>query len=505
MGRGRRYDNEEKLNMKKVVAVVIALTVIIMFIIALTKLIGNVDTPSEKIIAKSYFSTYTNGKWGVIDGAGNVVIEPIYSEMIQIPDKTKSVFICTYDVNYDTGAYNTKVLNDKNEQIYQNYEQVETIQNIDQNNNLSYESNILKVKKDGKFGIINIEGKELVSCQYENIESLKGVSNSLVTTKDGKKGLIDNSGSIIIENNYKSIEALTGKYEDGYIVENNEGKFGVINYNKKVALECKYESILHVYGNNKYIVKLDGTSKVIDSEGKTYLEGKASNIKSIEQDKIIIKKDEKYGVINLSDEEVIPAVYQDLTYLFSDYYIAVKDGKYGVINSKNETILEFNYTNLIYRNSEDFLEGTKNASETDLINRDMQVKVTGILSEVNSEKGYLKVRVNNEYKYYNFKFEEKTEKDLLQTNTLFLDKKDGKYGFVNKDGTVIVNYIYDDATEQNEYGFSAVKKDGLWGAINQKGEVVVEPKYKLENNTFIDFIGKWHIGEDLNANYYTDN
>ena len=28
----------------------------------------------------------------------------------------------------------------------------------------------------------------------------------------------------------------------------------------------------------------------------------------------------------------------------------------------------------------------------------------------------------------------------------------GKYGFVDKNGKVVVDYIYDDATEQNEYG-----------------------------------------------------
>ena len=94
---------------------------------------------------------------------------------------------------------------------------------------------------------------------------------------------------------------------------------------------------------------------------------------------------------------------------------------------------------------------------------------------------------------------------ILKSNTLFLSKKDGKYGFVNKDNVVVVNYIYDDATEQNEYGFSAVKKNGVWGVIDQKGNVIVEPKYNLDNNAIVNFIGKWHISEDLNANYYTDS
>ena len=87
---------------------------------------------------------------------------------------------------------------------------------------------------------------------------------------------------------------------------------------------------------------------------------------------------------------------------------------------------------------------------------------------------------------------------------MFLSKKNGKYGYVNRDGVVIVDYIYDDATEQNEYGYVAVKQNGVWGALDQNGNVVVTPSYKLEQNTVISFIGKWHLAPDLNANYYTD-
>ena len=67
----------------------------------------------------------------------------------------------------------------------------------------------------------------------------------------------------------------------------------------------------------------------------------------------------------------------------------------------------------------------------------------------------------------------------------------------------MVEYTYDDATEQNEYGYSAVKKDGKWGVINNKGEVIQEPIYNLDDYLIIDFIGKWHLGRDVNMNYYS--
>ena len=42
------------------------------------------------------------------------------------------------------------------------------------------------------------------------------------------------------------------------------------------------------------------------------------------------------------------------------------------------------------------------------------------------DNGYIRVRQGNDYKYYNFKFEEKTNKEALATNTLFLIKENWK-------------------------------------------------------------------------------
>ena len=122
----------------------------------------------------------------------------------------------------------------------------------------------------------------------------------------------------------------------------------------------------------------------------------------------------------------------------------------------------------------------------------------------------MELKTKYQYTYFIYPFAIKESKytryllKLLKDNTLFLSKKDGKYGYVDKNGNVVVEHIYDDATEQNEYGFVAVKKNGLWGSIDKQGKIIIEPKYNLENNLKIDFISKWHLGEDLNMNYYCE-
>ena len=153
----------------------------------------------------------------------------------------------------------------------------------------------------------------------------------------------------------------------------------------------------------------------------------------------------------------------------------------------------FEYINMIYVENGGFIEADKTSTETVIFDSNLGQKVSGIVSEINDEIGYILVYTDNEYKYYNFKLEEKKSSDLLTSNTLFLSKKDDKYGYVDKSGKVVVDYIYDDATEQNAKGFAAVNKDGLWGSINKIGAIVKDVSVNLDNSFYIDFIGEWHL------------
>ena len=175
--RGRRYDTEPKLNMKKVFAVIIAIVVIIMFIFVIRGIIINAGN-SDNISSLSYFVSFQDNKWGVIDSNGNDIIAPSYQEMMIIPNEKKDVFLCTYDVNYETGEYKTKVLNKENKEIFTDYEQVEAIQNMDSNNQLWYEENVLRIKKDGKYGIMDLDGKVVVEPQYDEIVAVSGIKNA---------------------------------------------------------------------------------------------------------------------------------------------------------------------------------------------------------------------------------------------------------------------------------------------------------------------------------------
>lgn len=501
MARGKRYETEGKLNYQKVFAVIIAIAVVIMFIF----IIRNVLKERKEIKKEyEYFALYAQNKWGVINQDGEEVIQPSYQEMIVIPDKTKEVFICTYNVNEENGTYQTKAVNSNNEEILTGYDQIEALDNMDKNGNVWYEENVLRVKKNGKYGLIDLLGKEILPVEYDEITVLDGTENSILIKKADKIGLVNDTGSIIIECNYKEIKKLGDTYKDGYITIDEQGKYGVISATKKQILDNKYDEISQVALKEYYQVKEDEKVKLINSKGETVIENGFDQIKSVTTNGIIFEKNNLFGEMNTSGEMVLEAGYQDLKEANNGIYIAKQNDKYGIIDNVGNIQIPFEYQIITYNEKAKLFLADDSEYKTSIIDNQYNIKATGILSEINTDEEYIRMRVDDDYKYYNLKGEEISNIEALKNNTIFLSKKDGKYGFVDKKGKAITEYIYDDATEQNQYGYAAVKKDGLWGSIDKEGKESIEPKYNLENNLKIDFIGKWHLGEDLNMNYYCD-
>ncbi|MBQ3995541.1 MAG: WG repeat-containing protein, partial [Clostridia bacterium] len=55
--------------------------------------------------------------------------------------------------------------------------------------------------------------------------------------------------------------------------------------------------------------------------------------------------------------------------------------------------------------------------------------------------------------------------------------KDGLWGFVTLDGTVLLEPQFEDATSFSK-GMAAVKKDGKWGYIDKTGEFLIPPTFE---------------------------
>ena len=331
MPRGRRFE-EPKLNLKKVFAVAIAFVVLIMVIIMLNGIFTGED--EGNITSEDYFVAYQNNKWGVINSKGDIVIDPSYAEMIVIPNSKKDVFLCTYDVNYETGEYKTKALNSKNEDILTGYEEIEAIGNTDEGQNLTYNPNVLKVKNNGKYGLIDFSGKELAPCNYEEITAIPDVEDKFLARKDGNYGVLNEEGREIVNFEYAEILNFGEDENTGFIVRNSEGKYGLVdNLNNKV-LNLNYDGIKNIHSGDLYVVKQGEKDILINREETRILESGYDEIAGILtniENGIIFITGNKYGIMKTTGEIVIPAEYDSL-----------KEAKSGILISKTNRKIRSN-------------------------------------------------------------------------------------------------------------------------------------------------------------------
>ena len=169
-GRGRRFDDEPKLNIKKVVATALAFVVIVLVIASIVMILkkkNNEVTPIQDI---EYFAAYANSKWTVINSKGEQLNNISYDDVIIVPNSQKNVFIVQYDVDYSNMTSKTKAINEKNEQLFSNYENVNAIMNYTSPDDVWYNKNVLSFSKDGKVGLIDFSGKEVLDASYDEID-----------------------------------------------------------------------------------------------------------------------------------------------------------------------------------------------------------------------------------------------------------------------------------------------------------------------------------------------
>lgn len=103
---------------KNIVIIGIIIVVIISIIIEiyLYKDYQNKQYEVEEVANYLYYPIYENGKIGVIDTKGNIIVDPTYDN-VKIPNPGKAVFVC-----YNEGK--TTIKNDKQETLFSEFEEV---------------------------------------------------------------------------------------------------------------------------------------------------------------------------------------------------------------------------------------------------------------------------------------------------------------------------------------------------------------------------------------------
>ena len=219
------------------IAVIIVILVIVLALV-IHNLLGKSGKHYEiaKVENYNYFVLKQNDLMGVIGTKGETIIPAKYDE-IKIPNPQMPVFVCYKDENIE-------VYNEKNEKILTQYEKVEPIRLQNVSGDLMYEKSVLTYQENGKYGIIDFNGKKKTKPIYDEITSLTYKEGELLVKQGEKYGVININGYKVIETLYDEI-SVDKYYTDehqyknaGYIISNktNEGyRYGyILNYYCKI-------------------------------------------------------------------------------------------------------------------------------------------------------------------------------------------------------------------------------------------------------------------------------
>ncbi len=173
---------------------------------------------------------------------------------------------------------------------------------------------------------------------------------------------------------------------------------------------------------------------------------------------VVARKDSKYYFLTLDGKLKSEQAYEDFSTITDgrfhakindiQLYEVNKNGKYGILNYKLEVILPFEYDDILPA-------GTKNI----IVVKDGK---KGLMNLENLKKPSV---------YY----------DLLEGGvdfTQFRVRLNGKYGYLNDDGEVLMPIEYD-YLGHNIYGIFPVHKDGKYYFLSMSSGVVMEDNYQM--------------------------
>lgn len=174
---------------------------------------------------------------------------------------------------------------------------------------------------------------------------------------------------------------------------------------------------------------------------------------------LAIEKDGRYGYIDTRGKKVID-FYFDEAYAFNDKFaIIVRNNGYNIIDKSGITQFDDDFDYLYF----DFETGYLWYVKDELLGL---MKTNGdIIVEAKYE-----LSVEDDYS------------SSLESFSFFQEGlarvvKNGKFGYIDKTGEVIIDFDYEDAGHFSQGLAYYANSEGKYGYINKKGEIIISPKY----------------------------
>lgn len=291
------------------------------------------------------------------------------------------------------------------------------------------EEGLLETHRNGKHGHIDINGKEVIPCMYDNGRHFsEGIVSESI---NGKWGMVDYFNNTVIPFEYENICTC----KNNIISAQKGGKWGLINKNNEVIADFIYDDIYNWCT-------------------RECLAYPAS-------------KNGKWGLINRYGNVVEDFIYDEIDLVSVDennageFVQVIKDKRRAIYSTrKKEFITDFDYSFFGY-----FSDGR-------------------ISAHINDKVGFLdtngEVIIPFTYDSYRMPDEEFAE-------GLCVVYKDGKAGMIDAEGNIIIPFTYKKLYSCHEGMIWAKNNKNDCGFLNRKGEVIIPfGKYYCHSMCFND-------------------
>lgn len=397
--------------------------------------------------------------------------------------------------------------------------------------------NLYPVKKNGLWGCINHEGKQIIPCEYNHELCpiiIEGEVYIPITNRStGLRGVLNAYGKTIIPCEYKDIEILEYSYPKKYhllFVQNVNGKWGAINVKGEIVIPIIYDEPQSGKPSNLGLVFFRKGDKWggFNENGKNVLpfifNYSAQQPMFTKQNVIVQTMDKTWLACDKNgNKKKLNMDSQDELHIYPDDNILIANtpGKgealFDVASNKYVSG-RFDQIKLEYQRKFVADVETTNGFKSFIINDKGQRISSNEYDEVDYlDYGYLEVKKGNRYGVidYNdriivpFEYENFNDINTLTPN-LFVVSKNGKAGIVNLNNQIVLDFLYDGVSIDEKTKLLEVSNDNKYNFLDDKWNLAIswvndELNYEIEKYHYLYSIEKSDVDENIPYNSTKNN
>lgn len=464
-------------------------------------------------------------KWGLINANGETLCEPIFDKIADVNDDIIVGESYSKEFNersffyYDVTKYRlyNQVSGVSIPAIYDAIPEIE--------------DNYYKIKKNGLYGIIDLNGNEIINPEYIEITYDKRgyyIVSKRIDDEAIKQGLINKHGETVFEPQFDIItiinkelfrvcknkklrykwslfnnkDQISNVFEEmgtsvkkGLISVAKYGKSGVIDRNGSIIIHSDDKKTIELpekfswgedFSNGIAAVWINGNKNYVDSDFDLVINNNGQAVKIMadvdyiisgeleSNDAIIFSYKNKKGLLSKDGGLLVDAKYDSLDYLNENLYIASinddnKNTLYGIISTDGKQVLPF------------------------------------VFESIKPFQGKARKDVNYEWdeddeEYYEVINEDEIISELFNDKRYWLISKGyNQYGLIDSLGSICLDAVYSDIIQFEDILF--VRKEYKFAVFNQNFEMIIPFKYR----SFEPFKGIVQISDLSYSFEYDDN